>query len=81
MAFFGQAVGPLFAALLYDELGSYQVPYAVFIALFMLSAVLMLFARKPVPPAEVPIPESQRLFPVIENQDLAPRPSIVGRSK
>ena len=81
VAFFGQAVGPLFAALLYDELGSYQVPYAVFIALFMLSAVLMLFARKPVPPAEVPIPESQRLFPVIEKQDMAPRPSIVGRSK
>ena len=63
VAFFGQAVGPLFAAFLYDELGSYQVPYSVFIGLFLLSAALMLFARKPVPPAPEPIPESQRLFP------------------
>ena len=63
MTFFGQATGPLFAALLYDKLDSYQVPFTVFIGLFLLSAVLMLFARKPVPPTPAPTPESQRLFP------------------
>lgn len=63
VAFLGQAAGPLFAAFLYDEMGSYQVPYSVFIGLFLLSAALMLFARKPVPPTPDPIPESRQLFP------------------
>ena len=71
MTFFGQATGPLFAALLYDKLGSYHVPFTVFIGLFLLSAVLMLFARKPVPPTPLPTPQSQRLFPEDAAQNIA----------
>ena len=67
IAFLAQAAGPLFAAFLYDKLGSYQVSFFVFIVLFLLSGCLMLFAKRPVPPSPLPIPESQRLFP----QDVA----------
>ena len=81
VAFVGQASGPLFAAFLFDNLGSYQVPYSVFIGLFLLSAVLMLFARKPAPPPEVPIPESRQLFPTPDSQQVLPRVGILGRSK
>ena len=70
VAFLAQASGPLFAALLYDNLGSYQVSFSVFIGLFLLSGCLMLFARKPVPPSPLPKPESQRLFPQEVARDL-----------
>ncbi len=71
VAFLGQALGPVFASQLYDRLDSYQVPFVVFIALFLFSACLMIFARKPVPPASAPTPESQRLFPEGAARDLA----------
>jgi MFS family permease len=49
-----QVVAPLFAAVLFDVLGSYTVPFIV-LGLFGFSgAVLFLLAKRPAPPAHLP---------------------------
>ena len=42
--------GPLVAARMYDALGSYQMAFLVFLAMFVLAAVCLMFARPPVHP-------------------------------
>lgn len=45
------AGGPVFAAVAYDVGGSYRLAFTVFIATYLLAAVLILITPRPVPPA------------------------------
>ena len=44
------ATGPIVMNLIYDQMGSYQPAFLIFIAFFVVSAILILFLRPPRPP-------------------------------
>ncbi len=44
------ATGPIVMNLIYDELGSYRPAFLIFLAFFVVSAILILFLRPPRPP-------------------------------
>ena len=58
IAFLSQAAAPLFAAFMYDLTGGYDVPFNIFLGLFLFSACLMLFAKRPPRPQPVSAPSS-----------------------
>ena len=49
------AIGPVFAALCYDLLGSYAFPFYIFIGVFFISGMIPKYMRPPVPPSRAPI--------------------------
>lgn len=48
--------GPLFAAWIYDSMGSYEIAFASFAAAFLFAGVLVLMARPPRQPRVVMVP-------------------------
>lgn len=46
----GLGTGPLVAAAAFDLMGSYQMVFTLFTAFFLMAALLMFLARRPVPP-------------------------------
>ena len=51
------AVGPVFAAFLFDSTGSYQTSFRIFIAMYVISGFLMFSAKPPVEKTKVPAEE------------------------
>ena len=49
----GMIFAPLYAGYMFDTTGTYLVPFTVFAALSFSGAVLMLFVKRPAPPARV----------------------------
>ncbi|MFC1816747.1 MFS transporter [Thermodesulfobacteriota bacterium] len=43
------AMGPVFAALCFDLLGSYTFPFSLFVAIFLISGMISLFMKPPLP--------------------------------
>ncbi len=56
VTFLTMAGAPVFAAWMYDVTDSYTLPFTLFLAVFLLCAVLMLFAKKPSIPEPRPAP-------------------------
>jgi len=55
--FTANAFGPIFAALCFDLLGSYALPFHIFTLLLMFSGIISLFMKLPKPP--VPVKQSR----------------------
>lgn len=64
IAFLSQAAAPLFAAFMFDVTGSYTVSFTIFLGMFLFSAGLMLFAKRPHSPSLSPAPAAPEVPPL-----------------